>query len=468
MPTPMFLGSRCALVALLGLAGCAVTSLAPPAPGAVDVPAQWSTGAVGSAVGDRWWAVFGDPLLTELVDAARRANGDVRSAQAALRRARALRDAAGAALKPTLDVSASAQRGRAAGAAATTSLFDAGFDAGWEPDVFGVNAHGLAAADADLRAQADTLAATRVSVAAEVAVAYLQLRGAQARSAIARDNLSAQRQTLQIAQWREQAGLGSSIEVAQARSAVGQTEATLPVLAASVAQFAHALAVLTGRTPAELVAQLDAPAALPAPPDGVALDIPARTLARRPDVRAAERALEAAGERVAAADAARRPTLQLRASLAWSALTLGSLGSTAAARSLLLGATQPLLDGGLRDAQLAAQQAAFDAAREAYRSQVLAALQEVEDALAAIAAARERVAALQGAVDAARLAALLAEERQKSGLVDFQVVLDTERNLLSVQDALASAQTEQAADHVRLVKALGGGWSPSDAEDAGS
>src|SRR5512146_421955 len=110
------------------------------------------------------------------------------------------------------------------------------------------------------------------------------------------------------------------------------------------------------------------------------------TFPRAPS-RAAARALEAAGERVAAADAARRPTLQLRASLAWSALTLGSLGSTAAARSLLLGATQPLLDGGLRDAQLAAQQAAFDAAREAYRSQVLAALQEVEDALAAIAAA---------------------------------------------------------------------------------
>lgn len=429
-------------------------------PQPLAAPAAWSSPVpAGRTPLAGWWRGFGDPLLVELVAAAEQANTEVRSAQANLARARALRDAAAAGLGPVLSASVSAQRSEGGGRAGST-LYSAGFDAAWEPDVFGAVGHGVAASDADARASAAALAATQVSVAAEVAMGYLQLRGVQARLALARENLALQEQTLQITQWRTQAGLASSIELAQARTAVEQTRAQLPLLQASAAQAAHALGVLTGQAPEALLPRLGIAAALPGPPAELEIAIPVRTLRQRPDVLAAEAQLQAAAERVAQADAERRPTLQLRASLAWDALTLGSLGSTAAARSLVASLAQPVFDGGQRKAQLAAQQAGFEAAQQAYTARVLAALQEVEDALVALEASRARIAALAAAAESARLAAQLAGQRHASGLVDFQVVLETQRTLLGAQDNLASAQTDWATDHVRLYKALGGGWNP--------
>jgi outer membrane protein TolC len=174
-------------------------------------------------------------------------------------------------------------------------------------------------------------------------------------------------------------------------------------------------------------------------------------------VAAAEAQLDAAAQRVAQADAARRPTVALRASLGWSALTLGALGSTGAAASLLASVSQPLFDGGQRRAQLDAQQAAYDAARESYRARVLGALQDVEDALVALEAARRRLAALREAEQSASTAAWLAEQRYAAGVVDFLTVLETQRNRLSLQDGRASAEADAVTAHVRLVKALGGG-----------
>jgi len=436
---------------------------AAPADAGVEIPAGWSQAAgEGAQPVAQWWRGFGDSLLVELVDAAERANTDLGIAQANLREARALRDAAAAGLWPTLSASASARRS-GGGVASTGNLFDAGFDAAWEPDIFGASRHGVAVTEATAQARALTLAGTGVSVAAEVATSYLQLRGSQARAAFARENLAAQEQTLQIAQWREQAGLGSSLETSQARSAVEQTRAQLPVLRGSIAQTSHALAVLTGRPPAALDARLATDAALPQAPVGLALAIPAATLRQRPDVLGAEWQLRAAAERVGQADAQRKPAMQLRASLAWSAATLGSLGSIDAARSLVASIGQTLFDRGRLNAQLAAQEAAFDAAQQSYRAQVLTALREVEDALSALAASRDRVTALDAALLSTRDAVLLANNRYTSGLIDFQTVLDTQRTLLNVQDSLASAQTELATNHVRLYKALGGGWSPAAA-----
>lgn len=426
----------------------------------MEVPTGWSQAAAGQRPLALWWQGFGDALLVELVDAALRANTDLGIAQANLREARALRDAAAAGLWPTLSASASARRS-GGGGAQSGNLFDAGFDAAWEPDVFGAAGHGLRATEATAQARGLTLGATEVSLAAEVATGYLQLRGSQARAAFARESLATQEQTLQIAQWREQAGLGSSLETSQARSAVEQTRAQLPVLRASIAQTAHALAVLTGRPPTALDARLADAAPLPQAPQGLALAIPAATLRQRPDVIAAEWQMRAAAERVAQADAQRMPAVQLRASLAWSAATLGSLGSIEAARSAVASIGQTLFDRGRLNAQLAAQQAAFDAAQQTYRAQVLTALKDVEDALAALGASRDRVAALDAALLSTRDAVLLANNRYTSGLIDFQTVLDTQRTLLNVQDSLASAHTELATNHVRLYKALGGGWSPA-------
>ena len=261
---------RASLTAALAavISGCAVHAPVPAPDAGIAVPAAWSQPAQAGAPLARWWRGFGDPLLVQLVDDAQKANTDLGIARANLRQARALREQAAAGLWPSLGVSVSAQRSRAAGAAASGNLFDAGFDASWEPDIFGATAHGVGANEAQAQASAATLASTEVSIAAEVAVSYLQLRGTQARAAFARQNLAAQEQTLQIAQWREQAGLGSSLETSQARSAVEQTRAQLPVLDASAVQTQHALAVLSGRPPAALDTRLAAVTPLPQPPAG--------------------------------------------------------------------------------------------------------------------------------------------------------------------------------------------------------
>jgi NodT family efflux transporter outer membrane factor (OMF) lipoprotein len=454
MNPPVFALLCAGTIALTGCAGTTAPALT--ADGGFAVPAAWSLDERGSASLASWWRGFGDALLVELVEAAQVANTDVRTAQANLRQARALRDEADAGLWPSIGASVSAQRIRPG----SGNSFQAGFDASWEPDLFGATAHSVAAGEAAAQASAATLSSTQVTIAAEVAVDYLQLRGTQARAAYARENLRTQEETLQIARWREQAGLGTSLETSQAASAVEQTRAQLPLLEASIAQTRHALAVLTAQPPAALDARLGPDAPLPQPPADIAVAIPARTLLQRPDVLAAEWNLRAQAERVAQADAQRLPSIDLRASLAWSAATLGSLGSVAAARSIVASASQTLFDHGRRNAQLQAQQAAFEAAQESYRAKVLAALQDVEDALAALASSKQRVASLQAALLATRDAALLANNRYTSGLIDFQVVLDTQRTLLNVQDSVAGAQTDLATNHVRLYKALGGGWTP--------
>jgi outer membrane protein, multidrug efflux system len=444
---------------LLALSGCATPTPEVAKLAGVEVPQRWAQAVpAGTASLAQWWRGFGDPLLMELVDAADRANTDLGVATANLRQARAARDESAAALLPSLSVSGSAERSRRAGTG-SQNLFDAGFDAAWELDAFGGTAHAVAAQDALVRAGAASLASTRLSVAAEVALSYLELRTAQVRTDVARENLASQEETLQISRWRQQAGLASSLEVEQALSAVEQTRAAVPSLQSAAARAAHALAVLTGQPPSALVQTLSGPGAVPLPNDDFEVAIPLQTLRQRPDVTAAEQQWRAAAERVGQAGAQRLPSVNMAASLGWSSLTLGSLGSGPAVGSLLAAIAQPVLDGGRLNAQMAGRQAELAAAQESYRGRVLLALQEVEDALVTLASARERLAALQRAFEAARNAALLATQRYASGLIDFQTVLETQRTLLNVQDSVASARSDVATAHVRLYKAIGGGWN---------
>jgi len=450
------------LVAALLLAGCA--SLTPPALDAtagVAAPAQWSAAAdqrgQAESLAD-WWQRFGDPELSRLIADALAANTDVASARAALRQARALRDVEQAQAGPRIDASGSAQRSRSNSGPAGNS-FRAGFDASWEPDVFGGNRAGVAASEADAQASAASLGDVQVSVAAEVALAYLELRGSEARLAIASDNLASQQDTAQITQWRVQAGLATSLESEQARASVEQTRAQIPSLQKAIAQSRHQLALLTGRTVDAF--QLAASNEVPQPAADLALAFPADTLRQRADVRAAEARARASAQRVVQADAARYPSFSLSGSLGLQALTLSGLsGSGALASALLAGVSLPVFDGGAATAQRDAQQAAFEQSREALRGTVLVALKDVEDALVALQRDRERLATLQQAAEAAGNAALLARQRYASGLIDFQTVLETQRSLLSAQDNVASSRVDVAADHVRLYKALGGGWTP--------
>jgi len=406
-----------------------------------------------------WWQRFDDPLLSSLIRQALAANTRVTGAQAALNQARALQDVAGAALWPRLDSSASARRGRDSDI--SSNNFQVGLDASWETDVFGVNRSALSSAEAAAQASAASLGQVQVSVAAEVVLDYIALRSTQERLAIATAHLATQQETWQLTDWRWQAGLVTALETEQARAAVEQTAAQIPALQTTLDQTRHALAVLTGQPPAALLALLAPTGSLPQAPAGLALSFPADTLRQRPDVQAAQWQVTAAVARAAQADAARLPSFRLGGSLGLSALTLGALTNGASvAAAVLASLSWPVADGGASQAQLRAQQAALAQASTIYQATVLTALTEVEDALVALRGDQQRLRRLHDAALSAETAATLASQRFNSGLVDFQIVLETQRTRLATQDGVASALALVSADHVRLYKALGGGWQP--------
>ena len=299
-----------------------------------------------------------------------------------------------------------------------------------------------------------------MSLSAEVALHYIQLRNAQERLRIAQHNLALQAQTEQMTRWRVQAGLAASLDAEQARQTLAQTAAQIPSLQASVRQTQHALAVLTGQAPAALLEALEPPAPVPAAPPTWAMRLPADTLRQRPDVQAQEHRVQAALANLSAQERANFPTLRLSGSLGVSALTLGALSDGASvARSIAASLAAPIFDAGANRAQIAAQQAAVVQARQAYRSSVLAALQEVEDALVQLQSDQQRLVHVQVAAEAAGNAQRLAQQRYDSGLIDFRTVLESQRSLLASQDSLASAQAAISTDVVKLFKALGGGWT---------
>jgi NodT family efflux transporter outer membrane factor (OMF) lipoprotein len=409
----------------------------------------------------QWWERFDDPLLNALVTQALQTNTSLRSARAALQQARALRDVKSAGLQPSLSASGSAGRSKATGTEAGNS-FGAKLDAQWMPDVFGGDRSALEAADQDALASEATLADAQGSVAAEVALAYIALRGQQAQSAIAQTNLASQEETLQITDWRAQAGLTTSLEVEQARTAAAQTRAQIPMLLATITKAESALSVLTGQLPQALKTQLSPAQAVPQVALEKVMIFPADTLRQRPDVRAAEHRITAALARVSVAEAALYPSFSISGSLGLNALTLAGLTSGASAlNSLLAGISVPLFDAGATQAQVRSQEAALEQTRANYQGVVLTALKEVQDALETLSGDNTRLLHLQTAAESARLAALLAQNRYTSGLIDFQTVLLTQRTLLTAQDNVASTTADVSADHVRLYKALGGGWNPA-------
>lgn len=433
----------------------------------MHAPAVWQAPTAGTypVQSDdlaRWWTQLSDPLLTCLIEEAVRANPDLKATGAVLRAARASRNQASANRFPTLGVTAGSSRSTAVGV--DKSLYDAGFDASWEPDVFGGTRRALEAADADLAASQADLHAAQVSLAAEVALNYVELRAYQVRLSIARRNLGSQSETLQITDWRARAGLVGSLDVEQARSNRDTTRAVIPSLETGQAETEHRLAVLTGRSPGSLherlAAQDAAVGALPELPEQVGLLIPAEALRQRPDVRAAERRVAAETARVGQAEAARYPGFSLSGSIGLQALSLSSFtGGGQLARALAATVSGPLFDGGRLHAQVAVREAVREQSVAAYEKVVLLALEDVHNALVALASGRERQAALTSAAEAARNAALLASHRYRSGLIDFQTVLSTERSLLSIEDSLATADAERLTALIRLYKALGGGWS---------
>ena len=461
---------------LMVLAGCSLTACITVGPDyaqpELDVPADWNrldlsaepiTDVAKPGDLSQWWQSLNDPLLTELVAEALLASPDLRSAQARLREARARRTVAASARYPTVTAAGDASRRESsaeAGSGDTRELYSVGFDAAWEVDVFGGVRRSIEASEADLASAEASLQDTQISLAAEVATNYVEVRSLQIRLGIARDNLASQSETLQLTEWRAEAGLVSSQDVEQARSNREQTRAQIPSLETSLAEAEHRLDILLGKTPGSLRPRLAATGSLPAVPNQIAVGIPADTLRQRPDVRAAERTLAAETARVGVAEAARYPAFKLTGSIGLEALTVSALDNSGANTSTLLGGvTAPIFDAGRLRSQVEIQDAVREQAAIAYEQTVLSALQEVENALVALARNRERSEALAIATASANNAAELARQRYTAGLIDFQSVLDTERSVRVIEDSLATSRADGVLALIRLYKALGGGWT---------
>jgi multidrug efflux system outer membrane protein len=466
------------LVALLASAllcsGCVRTRPAQPE---IVAPPSWSAAGpdtVQSPTGDlsQWWTRLGDPVLSDLIAQALKKNTSLRTARANLRGARAERNLAAANRFPTVPgtVSGSGSKSNSAGGS-TGNAVSAELDASWDPDVFGAKRQALRAADADLATSAADLQSTQVALIAEVATDYVDLRSYQTRLEIARQNEASQAETLQLTEWRAQAGLVSSIDVDQARSNLEQTRATIPTLETSAAQTKHELSVLLGLSPGALNPQLATTGPIPSAPDTLTVGIPAETLRQRPDVRAAEEKIVAETARLWQKDAARYPTFSLSGSFILEQLLGGTaLGvvtgstytsltaSTTTSESGLGSITQTFFDRGRIRQQIEVQNAVQEQAVISYESTVLTALKDVENALVSFQNSRQRLEALNQASDAARNAAQLAHNRYSAGLIDFQTVLDTERTALTIEDSVAQTQTDRTIALIQLYKALGGGW----------
>jgi NodT family efflux transporter outer membrane factor (OMF) lipoprotein len=470
------------LLALVLLAGLGLTACVAVGPDyetpVMDVPAAWNQSGlkadgekqVAEAIDfSRWWRELDDPVLNDLVTDALKANLDLATARAQLREARAQRALAGAQLGPTVDVSTSATRRQSSeksGSGATSELYNAGFDADWEVDIFGGLRRGLEAAEADLDAGMEGLRDTQVSIVAEVVLNYVDLRTAERRLTIAEDNIASLNEIFELARWRFQAGLVSEIDVAAARTELESTRADLPSLRTTTVEARNRLAVLLGRAPGDIESRLSVSGAIPLAEHAVAVGIPADILRQRPDVRAAERKLAAQTARLGEAEADRYPNFNLSGSVGLEALTLSGLGSGSAALYSLLGSmTAPIFHSGRIIANIETQDALLEQARLAYKTAVLTALEDVENALVAVTNTSERRNKLMQAADSARETLRLAEQRYASGLIDFLTVLDSQRTVLNLEDDLAGSTGELAAAQIQLYKALGGGWSAAPEQE---
>lgn len=456
-------------VALLLVGGRPSAAAEGPAAASPPLPAAWSVSTSGGAVDEadaatlaRWWEVLNDPLLSELEQRAVGGSLDLRAAEARLREALARRGAAKAERLP--DVGFSGQASRTDTPDIDGSRYSLGATASWEADLFGQQRNAHRAASASAQASEEALRDARVSLAAEVALAYVDVRVSQKRLATAEANIGLLDETLEIAGWRHQAGLVTELDVEQARLQVEQARAALPALRSTLEQARNRVAVLLGQAPGALDAELDVPGAVPVAPVTVAAGVPADVLRRRPDVRRAERELAAQVFRVKSTKASRWPQLSLGGSIGLESLTAGNLLSAAArviTGSLGLGGT--LFDFGRVRQQVAIQTAVREQAAIAYEAAVLGAVEEVENALVAYVEEEARRRSLAEASALARSVAELATTRYQAGLVDFQVVLEAQRSLLTVDDQLVSSSGNVASDLVRLYRALGGGWTPGSA-----
>jgi len=425
---------------------------------------------------ERWWTAFNDPLLNSLVERAIQSNLDLRQAEARIREERALRAFTASGEWPTINVSGSYSRNHSSqnaiglrtqgavgapssGASLDQNLYRTGFDSTWEIDVFGGVRRSVEAADANVEASVEDRRNTLVTLLGDVAKNYIDLRGFQHEIEVARANLEAQQETLDLTRVRFQAGLASELDVVQAEGQLNTTAAVIPTLESALKQAAHQLDVLLGLEPGSLWGELSKTAPIPALPPEVLVGLPSELLRRRPDIRSAERQLAAATAQVGAATADLFPRFFLIGTAGLQSISASDWFSRGS-NFWSIGPTViwPIFDAGKIRANIEVTNAVQEQALIQYQKTILTALQDVENSLVSYSRERERYRSLSQAVEANRRAVIMSTDLYTKGLVDFLNVLLNQRAFYATESDLAQSEAAMASNLVSLYKALGGGW----------
>ena len=422
-----------------------------------------------------FWKSFKDPQLDALIEEALASNHDIRIAIDHLREARALRGQAQLDFAPTVTASGGHTKSRTSvretaplpGVSRDQDYYDAGFDAFWELDFFGRVRRGVEASSAEVQSAEASVYATQVSITAEVARNYFELRGAQQRLEVARRNADNQRETLRITQARLDAGRGTQLDASRAQAQLSATLATIPDLEADVSRTTLRLGVLVGKQPDALVSELSREQKLPTLPVTHSIGTPELLLRRRPDIRVAERDLAAATARIGVAVGDLFPHISFVGHWGFDAVNSGDLGN-ASSETFSFGPSiqWAAFDLGRVRERINQREAAADGALARYEKTVLQALEETDASLTAYVKSLSKQEHLQASATASLQAATLARARYENGVADFLAVLDAERSALAAEDQLAQSQTQTANALLATYKALGGGFRPLEARAA--
>ncbi len=472
-----------ALAGALVLAGCTVgPDYQLPV---LQVPDAWSEAALeGVAAGEArfqtWWEIFDDPVLDELIRRARESNLDLEQAYLRILEARARLGIASGEKLPRVDASGSSTRSEPSdngllGTAlpgvdfGASSLHSIGFDASWEIDVFGRIRRAVESAAAGYEASFEDFRDVQVSLLAEVAQNYVNVRTVQERINVAEANARGQRETLQLATDRYEGGLTSELDVRQAELNLAATEASIPLLRAALAFSLNRLAVLVGEPPGAVHSVFTDLRPLLSASEGVDLGLPVDLLRQRPDVRSAERRLAAQTALVGVATADLYPRFSLSGFFAFESTALGDLpkGSSVTWGFLPM-VRYNLFDGNRIRARIDVEETRTEQAILRYEQVVLLALEEVESSFVALQQEKLRRGLLEQAVSASSRSVELVLIQYRSGLTDFQNVLDMQRGLFQQQDLLAASNGQVSNNLISLYKALGGGWSLDDSATSGA
>ncbi|MGV8074463.1 MAG: efflux transporter outer membrane subunit [Syntrophobacteraceae bacterium] len=469
-----FLAGILVVMISMGLNGCMVgPNYQKPKP---PVPVQFSEVLEGTATTDkpqlelaRWWTIFEDQELNSLVDRAVQTNKNLKLAEARIREARAQRSFVAAGAYPEVNTSAQYALTDQLGKDKQEHLFQVGFDSSWELDLFGRVQRSVEAATAQIQATEESRRDVLVTLLSELARNYIETRGGQLRLAIAKQNIDAQRQTVELTRARFEAGLGSELAVAQAKAQLAATESQVPVLETSIKLAIHRIGVLLGQEPGLLVEELSKEAPLPSSPPDVPVGLPSDLLRRRPDVRQAERELAASTAEIGVATADLFPRISLTGIVNWQGGSASDL-VTPENRFLSIGPTisWPVFDAGRIRANINVRNAKQEQSLVRYEQSVLRALEDVENALVAYSKELVRRKSLVESVEANLRAFDISHELYSKGLIDFLNVLISQRALFLAQDELALSSQGVSTNLVALFKALGGGWEVAPGESIGN